>query len=217
MIAAHEDGLWMQTATGKLWRLNAPRPEDVDLMDLAIGLAWTNRYQGHAGGYSDATHCRLVSEWLEAQGQSASICMAGHLHDAHEAYLGDFIRPVQLVLSLEIDALIPEETTPYPLPNLFGRALSALKLRHDAAILKGLGLDSYLQVDMLHEGIVKEADRRILRDERDQLWSGDPPAPWLDDEIVEPLGIEVVREPPEVAMVAWMSRYQDLRIRLGGR
>lgn len=84
-------GDWMQTATGKhFWPLD-PRPEDVDIVDIALGLGKICRYGGHClRFYSVAEH-----SWLVAHACPPEHRMWGLLHDATEAYLGDVIRPLK--------------------------------------------------------------------------------------------------------------------------
>lgn len=186
-------GSWMQTATGIAFPVAAPKAEDIDLIDLATALAWINRFTGHVGTYSVATHCVLISQWLEGRGYDAEVCLAGLLHDAHEAYLGDLSRPLQDAL----EALCPG----------FKAALRALKAKTDAAILEALGLTGRVG---LYDSIIHEADVRILIDERDELWTIEPPFPWLGGAPVQPLGVPVVRQDPEVAMAAWLDRFEVL-------
>lgn len=81
----------MQTFTGrKFWPLD-PRPEEVDIFDIAHALAMTCRYGGHTSRfYSVAEHSVLVARFAPG-GQK----LAALLHDAAEAYFGDVIRPLK--------------------------------------------------------------------------------------------------------------------------
>lgn len=82
---------WIQTFTGRqFWPLD-PRPEDVDILDIAHALSMKCRYSGHCRRfYSVAEHSVLVSRIVpEAHAK------AGLLHDAAEAYLPDVPRPVK--------------------------------------------------------------------------------------------------------------------------
>lgn len=211
------DGPWIQTASGGVVGTLHPRPEDVDLIDLAIALSWTNRYTGHVGTYSVATHSILVSRWVESMGADAPDCMAALLHDAHEAYLGDLSRPLQEAIQVAVEDERPDLGGPGIPANLglFKRAWSKLRARHDAAILRGLGLDRVIAPANLQQALIKEADTRILVDERDALWSSVEPFPWFGGQPVEALGIEVLRQNPAESMGAFLRRYNELRLRLG--
>lgn len=83
-------GPWMQTASGKAFFLADPRPEEVDVHDIAHALANQARYNGHTQKfYSVAQHAVLVSSWMMQDGWSPSACYAGLHHDSAEAYTGD--------------------------------------------------------------------------------------------------------------------------------
>lgn len=69
------------------------------MMSIATSLAHTNRYNGHFGTYSVAQHCVMVSRQLPPELQ-----LAGLLHDAPEAYIGDIVTPVKQ-LCPELQAL----------------------------------------------------------------------------------------------------------------
>lgn len=86
-------GDWSQTFTGKRFYPADPRPEDFDILDVAVSLANTVRYGGHVMVYSNAEHSVLVSHMV-----SPANALAGLLHDASEAYIGDMKRPVKRVL-----------------------------------------------------------------------------------------------------------------------
>ncbi len=84
----HNNG-WIRTYTGrKIFPLD-PRPEDIDIIDIAHALANTCRYTGHCRKfYSVAQHSVLVSHFCDEP-------LWGLLHDAPEAYLADIARPVK--------------------------------------------------------------------------------------------------------------------------
>jgi uncharacterized protein len=86
---------WFQSYTGrKLW-VNDPRPEDICIDDVAGALSHICRFGGHVvPHYSVAQHCVLVSRLVPPE-----LALAGLLHDASEAYLGDVIRPLKRFVS----------------------------------------------------------------------------------------------------------------------
>lgn len=85
------DPHWIQTFLGKpFWPLS-PRPEDIDIRDIAHALAMTCRFTGHSQKfYSVAEHSVRVSRIVPAQ-----FALHGLLHDASEAYLCDLSRPIK--------------------------------------------------------------------------------------------------------------------------
>ncbi|WP_027517838.1 phosphohydrolase [Bradyrhizobium sp. WSM1417] len=81
---------WIQTFTGKkFWPLD-PRPEDVDIVDIAHALAMQCRFGGHClKFYANAEHSVYVSH------HSGADALAGLLHDGSEAYLLDMLSPIK--------------------------------------------------------------------------------------------------------------------------
>lgn len=87
-------GNWMQTIGGRAFYPADPRPEDVDIYDIARGLSNACRYTGQClDFYSVAEHSVLVSRVVPPQ-----FALEALLHDATEAYIADLNRPVKLML-----------------------------------------------------------------------------------------------------------------------
>jgi hypothetical protein len=85
----------IETYTGGRFRPFDPRPADVELLDIAAGLAHTCRFGGHCRRfYSVAQHSLHVSH--EFNGPRLQLLAL--LHDAGEAYVGDIPRPVKAEL-----------------------------------------------------------------------------------------------------------------------
>jgi hypothetical protein len=103
------------------------------------------------------------------------------LHDATEAYMGDMIRPLK--------AAMP--------------AYQAAEDRLMVVICDRFGLDHTCPVE------VKEADNRILHDERDALMAP-PPLPWAAVEDVPPLGVKVEGWGPAEAERRYLARLHEL-------
>jgi len=84
-------GDWMQTFTGRKFYPMDPRPEDIDVRDIAHALSLLCRFNGHVRRfYSVAEHCVLMSRAVPEQHALYAL-----LHDATEAYVGDMIRPLK--------------------------------------------------------------------------------------------------------------------------
>jgi hypothetical protein len=85
-------GHWMQTFTGRQFYPLDPRPEDIDIIDIAHALSMQCRYNGHVQRFmSVAEHCVLMSRVVAPEHALWAL-----LHDATEAYVGDMIRPLKL-------------------------------------------------------------------------------------------------------------------------
>lgn len=80
----------------KVIDLAAPTAADIDLRDICHNLSHLCRYNGSTPGpYSVAAHSVYVSLLVEDSGGSPEECLAGLLHDAPEAYLGDVSSPLK--------------------------------------------------------------------------------------------------------------------------
>ena len=107
----NKDNAWIQTYSGKKFNLFTPSPDDILIEDIAHALSNLARFNGHTNKfYSVAQHSVYCA--LKAPERLA---LAALLHDATEAYLGDVVRPLKLLLYdyLEfedrINALIAEK------------------------------------------------------------------------------------------------------------
>ena len=87
-------GDWMQTISGKqFWPLD-PRPEDIDILDIAAALSKQCRFGGHCDWhYSVAQHSIYVSHQVPPEHQLPAL-----MHDATEAYCIDVPRPLKRAL-----------------------------------------------------------------------------------------------------------------------
>lgn len=85
---------WIETRTGKRVSVENPQPDQFDIKDIAYALSNTCRFNGHcAGFYSVAEHSVAVALRLPSE-----LRLAGLLHDATEAYLGDIPSPIKQFL-----------------------------------------------------------------------------------------------------------------------
>lgn len=87
-------GAWLQTHSGiAYWPLD-PRPDEVNIGDIAHSLSMQCRYMGHVDRfYSVAEHCVHVSNCVPPED-----ALDGLLHDAPEAYTHDIVRPLKRYL-----------------------------------------------------------------------------------------------------------------------
>lgn len=149
---------WMQTFSGTKFKPLSPVVDDIHIGDIAHSLSLQCRYAGHClQFYSVAEHSVLIARHL-AGSYSPAVALWGLLHDAPEAYLVDVPRPIKPFLP--------------GYAQMEGRLMSAIAKRY--ALTYGM------------PSAVKEADSRILNDERIQNMS-EPPAPWAGPQ--EPLGV----------------------------
>lgn len=85
---------WIETRSGKRVSVENPLPNQFDIKDIAYALSNTCRFNGHCSGfYSVAEHSVAVALRLPPD-----MRLAGLLHDATEAYLGDVPSPIKQFL-----------------------------------------------------------------------------------------------------------------------
>jgi len=97
-------GDWAQIYSGeKFWPLD-PKPEEVDINDIAHSLAFQCRFNGHSNSfYSIAQHSVFVSKIVPSEQ-----ALAGLFHDAAEAYTGDIVSPLKKFLPPEFKEIEKE-------------------------------------------------------------------------------------------------------------
>ncbi len=183
----------VETSTGLYIDVSDPKPEKINVQDIAHALSNICRYNGHCQTfYSVAEHAVFVSKRLERKGFSPEIQMIGLHHDDAEAYLGDIPRPIKPML---------------------GEAYKELTAKVDSAIEQALGLEFH--GDPLNYASVKEADnwallveaRHLLRSQG-KLWS-DVVTHDQPDRIVTPdywLGGQL----PTLAESLYLQRHNEL-------
>lgn len=87
------DGIF-NTATGKKISILNPDPATIDIEDIAIALSNICRFGGNIKHfYSVAVHSILVANIAPS-----SLKLEALLHDAAEAYVGDIIKPLKVIL-----------------------------------------------------------------------------------------------------------------------
>lgn len=97
---------WQRMLSGRRLDLLDPTPMDIEIEDIAHGLAFVARWNGQTFGdfpYSVAEHSLLVEEIFAQQngGVPARWRLAALLHDAPEYVIGDMISPVKAAVGEE--------------------------------------------------------------------------------------------------------------------
>jgi len=128
--------------SGRRLDLLDPSPLDIEMEDIAHGLARVARWNGQTGGahiYSVAQHCLLVEALARARVPrlDRSRRLAVLLHDAPEYVIGDMISPFKAVI---------------------GDAYKAVERRLLTAIHLRFGLPAQSAPDL--EALIKAADRQ---------------------------------------------------------
>jgi len=197
---------WMQTFTGRKIDLLAPKPEDVDIEDIAHALSMICRFNGHCRDfYSVAEHSLLVEllcgadlafrprslEGSPPRYDDAKNRLCCLLHDAAEAYLGDICTPVKRA--------IVHLGNGSPLDDLEDRWLRAIGQRFDL----GSSLASTNE-------IVKESDDKALVIEVVALFSPVLVDWWTSRELPCPGDVTIQCWPPAEARRRFVHRFRQL-------
>ncbi len=101
---------WQRMLSGRRLDLLDPTPVDIEIEDIAHGLAFVARWNGQTIGdhpYSVAEHSLLVEEifLLIRPEAPARWRLAALLHDAPEYVIGDMISPVKAAVGPDYGAL----------------------------------------------------------------------------------------------------------------
>ena len=181
---------WQRMLSGRRLDLLDPAPLDIEIEDIAHGLAFVARWNGQTRGdwpYSVAEHSLLVEQiFTRVNDQPAKWRLAALLHDAPEYVIGDMISPVKAAV---------------------GPGYGDLDLRLTAAVHLRFGLPAMLPAQV--KKAIKAADKvsawleatRIAGfsvDEADRLF-GKPLAGVVD-------GLEIRLRPPAVVRADDVAR-----------
>lgn len=173
-------GDWMQTFTGRAFYLLDPRAADVDPVDIAHALSLICRYGGHCKNFFSVAEHCVLMSHAVTPGNA----LWALLHDATEAYINDIVRPLKHT------------------PVMSGYRAVERRLMLMICDRFGIGYDCPTEI--------KDADNRILRDERAALM-GPSPLPWMSIENVAALGVDIHCWSPAEAKRRYLERLAELR------
>lgn len=101
---------WQRMLSGRRLDLLDPSPMDIEIEDIAHGLARVARWNGQTSGkyaFSVAQHSVLVEEFIQILKPDLPIKwqLAALLHDAPEYVVGDMISPFKAAIGLDYKSL----------------------------------------------------------------------------------------------------------------
>jgi hypothetical protein len=171
---------YIRTASGRKFDFVNIEANEILIDDIAHALSHVNRFTGHTRiAYSVAQHSVMVSRIVPVEH-----ALAGLLHDATEAYLGDVSTPLK--------QLLPE--------------YKALEARVEAHVLGTFGLPAILPK------AVKHADLVMLATEKRDLMPRpiEGPETWRILEGIEPLPMHLAPLPAASARSLFLERFREL-------
>ncbi len=102
-LADHAPRTWQRMLSGRRLNLLDPSPMDIEIKDIALGLARNTRWNGQTTGdhgWSVAQHSDLVVDIVRRLDPraSAEVLLTAKLHDASEYVTHDLITPLKAVV-----------------------------------------------------------------------------------------------------------------------
>ena len=159
--STEEPRAWQRMLSGRRLDLLNPSPLDIEIEDIAHGLARVARWNGQTKGdhaFSVAQHCVLVEQIahhiepkLDRGGRLAAL-----LHDAPEYVIGDMISPFKAALGLDYKAF--EKRLMAAIHIRFGLA-AACPEKLEALIKKADRMAAYLEATQLAGFSVSESEK----------------------------------------------------------
>lgn len=181
--------------SGRRLDLLDPTPVDIEIEDIAHGLAFVARWNGQTKGdyaYSVAEHSLLVEELFRRAEPNAPAkwCLAALLHDAPEYVIGDMISPVKAAV---------------------GPGYSALDERLAAAVHLRFGLPAAIPKTIKTK--IKKADKISAWLEATQIAGFDEAEASRffgkpDSSLIQ--GLSIILRPPVEARHAFVARHETL-------
>lgn len=159
-MASDRHGDWGSTFTGKKFWPVDPRPEDIDIVDIAHALSNLCRFGGHCREfYSVAQHSVLLSYICEPKD-----ALWGLLHDASEAYVVDIPRPLKYS------------------PGMEGYKVIEKRMMRAVCEAFGLSYDSPESVNIADEVLIATEARDLMPEHNVKEWTFTHPA--LEEQII---------------------------------
>lgn len=165
------------TANGKYFNFLEPAADTVDIQTIAHALSHICRYTGHVREfYSVAQHSVLVSYLVPPEH-----ALAGLLHDAAEAFIGDVAAPLK--------RLLPD--------------YKAIEQRVEAVVLAKFGLPAELPTCVkLADLVALATEQRDLMPEHDDEWESIAG--------LEPDDRKIIAHNPWWSRTRFLQRFEEL-------
>ena len=188
--------------SGRRLDLLDPTPMDIEIQDIAHGLAFVARWNGQTQGdwpYSVAEHSLLVEQIFTRSnpGIAPRWSLAALLHDAPEYVIGDMISPVKAAVGPDYAAL--DERLTAAIHLRFGLP-ATLPKPIKAAIKQADRISAWAEATQIAGFSTAEADRLF----------GAPPAELRRGLVISP-------QPPALVRRGFLDRHAEIIGQLDGQ
>ncbi len=186
---------WQRMLSGRRLDLLDPTPMDIEIEDIAHGLAFVARWNGQTHGdfpYSVAEHSLLVEALYSRMNPKAPVKwrLAALLHDAPEYVIGDMISPVKSAVGPAYgeldDRLMAAIHIKFGLPAKLPEAIKK-------AIKKADRISAWLEATQIAGFTVEESNRFFGTPDPNQI-----------------AGMSITLRPPAEVRRDFTSRHNDL-------
>ena len=186
---------WQRMLSGRRLDLLDPTPIDIEIADIAHGLAFVARWNGQTSGdwpYSVAEHSLLVEALFRRISPNAppKWILAALLHDAPEYVIGDMISPVKAAVGPGYGALDDRLAAAvhlrFGLPAAIPKSVKQVIKRADR-------MSAWLEATQIAGFSEAEADKFFLRPKPDLV-----------------TGLDIVLRPPVEVRAAFTARHIEL-------
>lgn len=186
---------WQRMLSGRRLDLLDPTPVDIEVADIAHGLAFVARWNGQTQGdwpYSVAEHSLLVEVLFTRAnpGIDPAWQLAALLHDAPEYVIGDMISPVKAAVGPEYQAL--DQRLSAAVHLRFGLP-AQLPVAIKKAIKRADQVSAWLEATRIAGFAEAEANRLFRR----------PDAALI-------VGLDIALRPPAEVRQAYVARHEEL-------
>lgn len=169
--------------SGRYFDFIDPQPEQFTLQDIAGALSKICRFGGQCPRfYSVAEHSLFCQTQAAIDGLGFEAQMAVLFHDAAEAFCGDVVKPLKIMLS----------------------EYSAIEQRVEDAIGVSLGIDFNA-----HKEVIREIDHAMLIAERRAIFDADG-VKWFGEDEVRRLYPSFAFWSPDVAEQAFLNEAMNI-------
>lgn len=176
-------GNTIATSSGIYFDYIDPKPEHINIEDIAKGLSNTCRFGGQCDFYSVAEHSILCANIAKENGFNKYFQFRVLMHDASEAYIGDMQKPLKIIM--------PE------FQKTEGRIEKVINIAFG--------------IDVPKDKVIKEIDLQMLKAEKKHLFPKDNHV-WFGFDSIDNVDVSIKCLNPHEAEKKFLDIFQLLAI-----